>query len=59
MGPDLILSCSKTGCDYSVYLEAEGFIPMNGNYYAISVTKDGTAAYASGPDGNIGKLNFF
>ena len=58
MGSDLVLTCSKTGCDYSVY-ESEGFIPMNGAYYSVSVSRDATAAYASGPDGKVGKLTFF
>ena len=58
MGKDpMALTCSKTGCDYCAY-ESEGFLPMNGNYYSVSVSKDGKAAFASGPEGRVGKLVF-
>lgn len=54
---NLILAAGKDSCDYSMSLD-EGFVPMDGNYYAVSISKDGSTAFASGPNGNIGKLKF-
>lgn len=34
------------------------YTPMKGKYYAVSTSKDGKAAYASGPRGTVARLRF-
>lgn len=43
---------------YQTILDTEGYAPMEGKYYAVSVSKDKKAAYASGPGGSLAKLAF-
>lgn len=53
----LVLAVGRQSCDY--FREGmESYQPMEGQYYAVSATKDGKTAYASGPGGNIAKLGF-
>jgi photosystem II stability/assembly factor-like uncharacterized protein len=53
----LVLTVGRETCSYF----RDGMTAyeiMNGKYYAVSVTKDGKSAYASGPRGAIAKLGF-
>tara|TARA_R110000796_G_scaffold252584_1_gene388141 strand:- start:4396 stop:5454 length:1059 start_codon:yes stop_codon:yes gene_type:complete len=54
---DLVLAVGRQSCDY--FREGmEGYAPMEGKYYSVSVTKDNKAAYASGPGGAVARLGF-
>ncbi len=54
---DLVLAVGRESCDY-FRTGDEAFTPMEGKYYAVSVSKQGKSAWASGPRGSIGKLLF-
>mgnify|MGYP003135156270 FL=1 len=54
---DLVLAVGRESCDY-FRKGMEGYAPMEGKYYAVSVSKDNKAAYASGPGGAVAKLAF-
>ncbi len=54
---DLILTVGRGSCDY--YRTGDkAYTPMEGKYYAVSVSKSGKSAWASGPRGSMAKLIF-
>lgn len=54
---EFVLVVGRQSSDY--YREgALTYTPMEGKYYAVSTSKDGKAAYASGPDGAVARLKF-
>jgi photosystem II stability/assembly factor-like uncharacterized protein len=57
MSDGLVLTVGRETCSY--FRDGmKAYAPMEGKYYAVSVTKDGKWAYASGPKGAIAKLKF-
>lgn len=54
---DLVLAVGRESCDYFLTGD-DRFTPMEGKYYAVSVSKQGQSAWASGPRGSIAKLEF-
>ncbi len=54
---NLILAVGRQSCDY-YRLGDESYTPMEGQYYAVSVSKTGKSAWASGPRGSVAKLVF-
>lgn len=54
---NLYLVVGRESCDY-YYDGDESYTPMEGKYYAVSVSKTGKSAWASGPGGSIAKLEF-
>jgi photosystem II stability/assembly factor-like uncharacterized protein len=52
-----VFTVGRESCDF--YQEGkEGYQPMNGGYYAVDVSRDEQAVWASGPKGQIAKLAF-
>ncbi|OEK03892.1 hypothetical protein BFP97_15305 [Roseivirga sp. 4D4] len=54
---NLILAVGRQSCDY-YRVGDEAYTPMEGQYYAVSVSKTGKSAWASGPRGAVAKLTF-
>ena len=53
----LTLAVGRESCDY--YYEGDkAYSPMEGKYYAVSVSKTGKSAWASGPGGSVARLAF-
>lgn len=47
----------RESCDY--YIDGDkAYIPMEGKYYAVDVSRDKEAVWVSGPRGAVGKLGF-
>ena len=53
----LVLAVGRQSCDYYRSGDAS-YTPMEGKYYAVSVSKTGKSAWASGPRGSVAKLGF-
>ena len=54
---EFVLVVGRQSSDY--YRTGEkAYTPMEGKYYAVSTSKDGKAAYASGPGGAVARLSF-
>lgn len=54
---DLVLAVGRESCDF--YRAGDkAYTPMEGKYYAVSVSKTGKSAWASGPRGSVAKLIF-
>lgn len=54
---NLVLAVGRESCDY--YRKGDkAYTPMEGKYYAVSVSKSGKSAWASGPKGSVAKLVF-
>jgi len=53
----LILAVGRQSCDY-YRVGDDAYTPMEGQYYAVSVSKTGKSAWASGPRGSVAKLVF-
>lgn len=54
---NLILAVGRQSCDY-YRVGDDAYTPMEGQYYAVSVSKTGKSAWASGPRGAVAKLTF-
>lgn len=54
---NLVLAVGRESCDY-YYDGDKAYTPMEGKYYAVSVSKTGKSAWASGPRGAVAKLGF-
>lgn len=54
---NLILAVGRESCDY-FRTGNDSYTPMEGKYYAVSVSKQGKTAWASGPRGSVAKLVF-
>lgn len=54
---NLILVVGRESCDY-YYDGDSAYTPMEGQYYAVSVSKTGKSAWASGSGGRVAKLGF-
>jgi len=54
---DLVLAVGRESSDY-FRAGDEAFTPMEGKYYAVSVSKQGQSAWASGPRGSVARLEF-
>lgn len=54
---NLVLAVGRESCDY-YRTGDEAYTPMEGKYYAVSVSKTGKSAWASGPKGSVAKLVF-
>lgn len=54
---NLLLAVGRESCDY-YRTGDEAYTPMEGKYYAVSVSKKGKSAWASGPGGAVAKLGF-
>ncbi|MCE7996159.1 MAG: oxidoreductase [Roseivirga sp.] len=54
---EFVLVVGRGSSDF--YREGDlAYTPMEGKYYAVSTSKDGKAAYASGPRGAVARLRF-
>ncbi|GAB5526726.1 MAG: oxidoreductase [Roseivirga sp.] len=54
---EFVLVVGRGSSDF--YREGDSaYTPMEGKYYAVSTSKDGKAAYASGPRGSVARLKF-
>ncbi|MBO3699803.1 YCF48-related protein [Roseivirga sp. E12] len=53
----LILAVGRESCDY-YRVGDDAYTPMEGQYYAVSVSKQGKSAWTSGPSGSVAKLVF-
>ena len=54
---NLVLAVGRESCDY--YRTGDtAYTPMEGKYYAVSVSKSGKSAWASGPRGSVARLVF-
>ncbi|MHA7099272.1 WD40/YVTN/BNR-like repeat-containing protein [Roseivirga pacifica] len=52
-----VFAVGRESCDY--YKEGDkAYTPMQGQYYAVDVSRDGAAVWASGPRGAVAKLGF-
>ncbi|PWL29814.1 MAG: oxidoreductase [Roseivirga sp. XM-24bin3] len=54
---NLVLAVGRESCDF-YYDGDKAYTPMEGKYYAVSVSKTGKSAWASGPRGAVAKLGF-
>jgi len=54
---NLVLAVGRESCDYYRFGD-DAYTSMEGKYYAVSVSKQGKSAWASGPRGSVGKLEF-
>lgn len=54
---DFVFAVGRESCDY--YKEGDdAYTPMEGQYYAVDVSRDREAVWVSGPRGAVGKLEF-
>lgn len=54
---DLVLAVGRESCDY-YRTGDDAYTLMEGKYYAVSVSKQGNSAWASGPRGSVARLEF-
>lgn len=52
-----VFAVGRESCDYFKAGD-EAYTPMEGQYYAVDVSRDGEAVWASGPRGSVAKLAF-
>jgi hypothetical protein len=54
---NLVLAVGRESCDY-YRVGDDSYTSMDGKYYAVSVSKQGKSAWASGPRGSVARLEF-